>query len=143
GQLTRQLLYQTRAEERAGDRQANAATKLLEQGEAARGRADLPRGDRALHDEREDREHRPDPETGDEHPCPENRERGVRSRVRKRPSGTIGSDARDSTQTKIAATASPRTMRPPTAGSPQLPVCLLVRPTRIGTRAPASTDAPR
>ena len=36
-----------------------------------------------MHDERKDREHRPDPEAGDEHPRPEDRERRVRSEVRK------------------------------------------------------------
>ena len=66
----------------------------------------------------------------------------VNVRIRKRPRGTMGSTARDSIQMKSAPSASPRTIRPPTAGSVHSPACLLVRPTRKGAMAPAKTAAP-
>ena len=67
----------------------------------------------------------------------------VKERLRKSSSGTIGSIARDSIHTKIAAITRPSAMRPPTDGSPQLALCLLVSPTRIGTSAATRTVAPR
>ena len=67
----------------------------------------------------------------------------VNERLRKSSSGTMGSTARDSTQTKSAVIASPARISPPTAGSAQLPLCSLVSPTRIGTSAATRTVAPR
>src|ERR1700704_4121070 len=46
-------------------------------------------------------------------------------RFRKRLSGRIGSEARDSTHTKTADSASPSRMRPPTCGFVQSIDCLL------------------
>ena len=67
----------------------------------------------------------------------------VKDRLRKSSSGTMGSTARDSTQTKSPVIASPARISPPIAGSAQLPLCLLVSPTRIGTSAATRTVAPR
>ena len=64
-------------------------------------------------------------------------------RIRNRPSGTIGSAARDSIQMKTAVMRRPARIRPPTAGSVHSPVPLLVRPIRIRLIAAAKTAAPR
>ena len=65
-------------------------------------------------------------------------DRLVKSRI-----GTIGSAERSSIQTKAAVIARPAAMSPPTVASAQAPLCLLLRPMRIGTSAATSTVAPR
>ena len=72
-QLLRHLVEHGRAEERAGDRQADGPTHLLEQRQAARGGAQLTHGHRVLHGEGEDREGRTNAQAGDQHPEPEQR----------------------------------------------------------------------
>ena len=67
----------------------------------------------------------------------------VNERLRKRAIGMMGSATRDSIHTSTAAISRPTRIRPPTIGSVQFPDCLLVRPTRIGTSAATSTEAPR
>ena len=67
----------------------------------------------------------------------------VNDRLRKSPSGTIGSTARDSTTRKATRTRAPIPISPPTVGSPQSAACLLVNPTRIGINAPVNSAAPR
>jgi hypothetical protein len=67
----------------------------------------------------------------------------VNARLRNSPSGTIGSEARDSTKMKPARMTSPSRISPPTDASVQSADCLFVSPTRIGTSAPVNSAAPR
>src|SRR4051812_49021683 len=66
----------------------------------------------------------------------------VNARFRNRPSGTIGSAARDSQSTNSARITRPTRIRPPTVTSSHSAACLLVSPTRMGTRAPVNSAAP-
>jgi len=63
-------------------------------------------------------------------------------RLRKSPSGTIGSAARDSTKRKIRPNTSPTMISPPTFGSVHSPVCLFESPMRNGAIAAVNTAAP-
>src|SRR5207245_10049298 len=67
---------------RPRDREADRSANLMEERQAAGGRPDLSRRNRALNDEGEDREDRTDSDTGDEHPGPEQWQRCVGAKVR-------------------------------------------------------------